>query len=127
MGPRLLRGIWTGAIVTMVLGVGAVTAQAAPVSVGAGFVLAGPNAPAADCPMVDPTTFAATPAPMAGDDWTGCELANADLAGLDLEGVTLTSADLSSADLEGADLESDSLSSSDLSNADLDSADFGRA
>jgi uncharacterized protein YjbI with pentapeptide repeats len=127
MGPRLLRGVWTGAIVAMVLGVGAVTAQAAPVSVGTGFVLTGPNAPADDCPTVDPTTFAVTPAPMAGDDWSGCDLENANLAGVDVSNVTLSGADLSSADLEGADLESDSLSSADLSNSDLDSADLGSA
>jgi uncharacterized protein YjbI with pentapeptide repeats len=94
----------------------------------AGFMLAGlitisaAPADAASCPQVDPSTGAVTPAPSAGVDWSGCDLAGANLGGAVLTGADLSGADFTNANATGAQLTSADLSGATFTNTDLDNA-----
>ncbi len=72
------------------------------------------NAPArpsaVQCPTVDPTTGAVTPAPTPGVDWAGC----------DLQFANFTNADLDHADFKGALMENVILSGANLTDADVE-------
>jgi uncharacterized protein YjbI with pentapeptide repeats len=92
------------------------------------------QASAAQCPLVNPTTGAVSPAPAPGVDWVSCNLLNsdlrfADLSSADLDGANLSGADmntvnLSNASLQGADLQGSYMVSSNLSGSDLTSANL---
>ncbi len=81
---------WSAAITAILaLSAGAISLTALP-------------AQAATCPTVTPGTGVVTPAPTAGDDWTGCDLTGADLTNADLANANLTDANLASAVITAA-------------------------
>jgi len=107
------------------VGVSALAAGTPAVTAGA----AGAAPAVVTCPTVDANTGAVTPAPSAGVDWSGCNLANADLSHANLSGANLSGASLKGANFNGSNLTGAHLNKADLTGAllpvtDLSSADL---
>jgi uncharacterized protein YjbI with pentapeptide repeats len=100
---------------------------AAAILAGLLTMTASATAQAASCPQVDTSTGAVTPAPSAGVDWSGCDLAGANLGEAVLTGANLAGANLTVANATGAQLMSANLTGATLTNTDLDNANVSGA
>jgi uncharacterized protein YjbI with pentapeptide repeats len=96
---------------------------AAVVLAGSLAIAAAPaNAANPNCPTVDPTTGAVTPAPTTGVDWDTCNLTSANLTSATINQANLSDANLTSAILTGANLTSTDLDGATLTGANLSTA-----
>jgi uncharacterized protein YjbI with pentapeptide repeats len=102
-------------------------ATAAVIATGAVLIAAGGAAASAgsvNCPTVDSSTGAVTPAPAPNVDWQGCDLAGADLAGADMTGDVLKMANLADANLSGTNLAQANAAGADLPGAEFADTDL---
>jgi uncharacterized protein YjbI with pentapeptide repeats/outer membrane protein assembly factor BamB len=123
-----------GRIAAAAAGAAALLATGAAVAVPS---LATARASAVTCPTVDPATGAVTPAPSAGVNWSGCDLAGADftsatvnfanLSGANLTNAVLTNAQFIHANFTGANLTGVSGSNAGFNSAALVGADLSGA
>lgn len=74
---------------------------------------------ASSCPSVDPTTGAVSPAPVAGVNWSGCDLSHANLTEANLVGASLIGTNLTQAAMNGANLGDANATGANLDNANL--------
>jgi len=99
------------------IGAAAAAVAAGILTTGSAWPTAYPVVQAVDCPSVDSTTGAVSPAPGPGVNWSGC-----DLSGADLKFANMTGADLSAATLNNANLLHTTLGQANLSDATFSGA-----